>query len=63
MIESVLNFYNVDIIKSMYPAYVQGVYFEKTKKKLEGLLWNEYEGANHNWKIALENLKECTLYQ
>ena len=55
VIDSLLDFYNVDIIKSMYPAYLQGVYFEKTKKKLISLLWNEYERTNHEWEIALEN--------
>ncbi|TWH59616.1 superfamily I DNA/RNA helicase [Desulfitobacterium sp. LBE] len=57
IIDSILDFFNVDIIKSMYPAYAQGAYFEKTKKKLISLLWNEYEGANHKWEIALENFE------
>ncbi|KUO77884.1 MAG: hypothetical protein APF81_26815 [Desulfosporosinus sp. BRH_c37] len=57
IIDSILDFFNVDIIKSMYPAYAQGVYFEKTKKKFINLLWNEYEGTNHEWEIALENFE------
>lgn len=57
VIDSILNFYNIDIIKSIYPAYVQGTYLEKTKKKLIDLIWNEYEMAGYEWKNALENFE------
>ncbi|MBU3183245.1 UvrD-helicase domain-containing protein [Clostridium estertheticum] len=57
VVHSILKFYDVATIKTVYPKYVQGTYFEELLDKFITIVWNEYESAESNWKLALENFQ------
>lgn len=57
VVNGILDFYDINKLKSVYSQYMQGDYFENTVEKLLSLLWSEYEEADQHWSKALENFK------
>lgn len=56
IINLILNFFDIDKIKALYPAYAQGSFFESTRNKMNDLLWKEYEKRN-DWVLAIESFQ------
>lgn len=57
IIDIILEFYNIDLIRANYPIYKQGDYFQEVVNKLIELLWIEYGISNGKWDIAIKNFK------
>lgn len=54
IIIDILSYFGTQRLKTLNPAYLQGVYFEKTIKKVKILLWSEYDRAS-DWSKAINN--------
>ena len=48
---------NIDRIKSIYPAYSQGNYYDKTVEDLQRLLWIEHKYSRYDWEKTIDNFK------
>lgn len=57
VIWKVISFYNIDLIKSVYPNYSNQSFFIQCMEKLVGLLWDEYIVANGQWLVAIESFE------
>lgn len=55
ILEEILELFNIEKIKSKYPAYKQGTYLEELISKFENLFFDEYAAACGNWDRAIEN--------
>lgn len=55
LLETILKFFNVERIKSRFPAYKQGTYFSDMINRFEGLFFGEYVAAYGDWNLAIEN--------
>lgn len=56
LIKNIVQFYDVEKIKALYPIYAQGNYFENTVSKMIDLLWKEFKECN-NWRLSIENFQ------
>ncbi|RJQ26649.1 ATP-dependent helicase [Candidatus Parcubacteria bacterium] len=52
----IVNFFGVDAIKSTFPQYKRGSYFDDLIEDMAQYLWKEYEEVNE-WLKAVENLE------
>lgn len=55
-INNIVQFFDIDKIKSLYPAYAQGDFFESTINKMIDLLWKEFKKCN-DWNLSIENFQ------
>lgn len=55
LVNDIIFFWGVPEIKTAYPAYFQGGYFEKVIKSFIELLWNEHEESTDDWINYLDN--------
>lgn len=55
-INNIVQFFDIDKIKSLYPAYAQGDFFESTINKMIDLLWKEFEKCK-DWNLSIENFQ------
>lgn len=54
VIEQICDYCGKDRIKSIFPQYQQGTYFDEQTRTFANLLWNEYEQAgNSSWIDAI----------
>lgn len=56
VIKSIIEYFGVDSIKSVFPRYKRGNYLEKLIEEMVGFLWKEYEETDE-WLGALNNLR------
>lgn len=52
LIYKIVNYCGREQIKTIFPQYKQGVFFDEQTKKFSSLLWKEFEQAN-NWEDAI----------
>ena len=57
IIWKILDFYNLELIKSVYLNYSNEAIFKKRIEELVTLLWNEYIVANGEWLVAIESFE------
>ncbi len=55
IIKLILSFLDVNKIKSMYPIYSQGDYYNVILQRLIILLWEEFQRSGYSWKNALDS--------
>lgn len=56
LINTILQFFEIEKIKALFPAYAQGNFFESTVNKMIDLLWEEFKGCN-DWELSVENFQ------
>lgn len=57
IIRSILGFYGIDRIMSLYPVYSQGNYYDTTLQKTIDLLWKEFVSSGYILENAINNFK------
>lgn len=55
LISRIIDFWGISNIKTAYPAYCQGDYFNTIIVKFVDFLWHEFVHSEGNWIIAIEN--------
>lgn len=55
VMNEILNFFGISVIKANFSAYQQGDYFEHIIKKFNEYLDDELKRVSYNWILALEN--------
>ncbi len=55
LVNDIVLFWGIPDLKSAYPAYIQGDYFDNKIKRFVELLWEEYEQCQDDWINVLEN--------
>lgn len=53
VIEKIVSHFGKDNIKSIFPQYQQGTFFDDQTEKFSKLLWKEYEKNNYSWKDSV----------
>ena len=53
ILNHIVNYCGNEKIKSIFPQYNQGTYFDEQTKKFSKLLWEEYEQANKSWEDTI----------
>ncbi|MGC6173096.1 UvrD-helicase domain-containing protein [Lacrimispora sp. 38-1] len=56
VINNIVQFFDIEKIKALYPAYAQGNFFESTVNKMIDLLWKEFKECN-DWNLSIENFQ------
>ncbi|ADL06015.1 UvrD-helicase domain-containing protein [Lacrimispora saccharolytica] len=56
VINNIIQFFDIEKIKALYPTYAQGNFFEDIVNKMIDLLWKEFEECN-NWNLSFENFQ------
>lgn len=55
LINEIINFFDISMIKAHFPVYQQGDYFDELIEKFEIYLEDELQRASYNWILALES--------
>ncbi|SDZ00086.1 ATP-dependent helicase [Bacillus sp. 166amftsu] len=56
VIWGIINYYDINSIKGLYPKYKQGTFLDELIIDLIGFLWKEYILTN-NWLTSIENVR------